>query len=116
MAQQNAKSVVSAIACSLIGLVIVVSVVGYFSIPQVATEKTELLAKLDLALNNQKAAYHELFGSTPIVGGNYSFSPPIPIYRAVIVGLESDGWTAASLKNMSVYVLHQCHCALSNCS
>lgn len=48
--------------------------------------------------------YHRLYGATPISGGNYSFSPPVPMYRAVIIGLESDRWDASSLKNMTIHV------------
>ena len=54
--------------------------------------------------NSAEDTYHRLFGSTPIVGGNYSFSPPVPMYRALNIALQSDGWNASSLENMTLYV------------
>jgi len=50
------------------------------------------------------AAYYDEFNKTPTPSYNYSFSPPVSMYRALIIALESGGWNAESLKNMRLYV------------
>ena len=39
-----------------------------------------------------------------IVSPNYNFSPPITMYQALKIALESDSWNATSLENMTVTV------------
>ena len=81
------------IAYVLISVVVIASLFACFNIANLASKN-----------NTLEGTYRSLFGATPIAGGNYSFSPPIPMYRAVIIGLESGGWNASSLENMTVYV------------
>ncbi len=100
---QTAKSKVPAVAYALIVVVIVAGFIGY-NMTQLNFGKAGLLVKLGLVKTTPVTTYHDLFGSTPIVGGNYSFSPPVTMYRAVTIGLESDGWNASSLNNMTVHV------------
>jgi hypothetical protein len=79
-----------ALACGLIVLAFVVGMLAFTSL---------LFAPSD----NPEATYHNLYGSTPLEGGNYSFSPPISMYRAVDIALASDGWNQSSLQNMTVH-------------
>ena len=51
---------------------------------------------------NYYAAYYSEFNTTPSVF-NYSFSPPVSIYQALLVALNSRYWNGQSLKNMTVY-------------
>jgi hypothetical protein len=104
MTQQKTNSRVLLLACAIIAIIIVGSIFFRFTMTEFTSGKSGFLAKIDLALANPELQYRELFGSTPIVGGNYSFSPPVSMYRAILIGLESDGWNAASLENMKVYV------------
>jgi hypothetical protein len=92
MTQQRRKFKIPALACVLIAVVIAASMFAYFSFGISASAN---------AL--PEGTYHRLFGSTPLVGGNYSFSPPISKYKALDIALESDGWNQRSLENMTVY-------------
>jgi hypothetical protein len=56
------------------------------------------------APSNGETAFKSEFGNVFIVSPNYSFSPPITMYRALKIGLESDQWNATSLMNMTVTV------------
>jgi hypothetical protein len=47
-------------------------------------------------------AYYNEFNNTPTTSYNYSFSPPVSMYRALLIALESGGWNATSLQNMTV--------------
>jgi hypothetical protein len=49
------------------------------------------------------AQYYAEFNKPPTLS-NYSFSPPVSMYHALLIALESGGWNATSLKNMSIYV------------
>ncbi len=93
MTAQKRAFLYTVIAYTLISVVIIASLFAYFNIANSASKN-----------NTLESTYRSLFGTTPIVGGNYSFSPPIPMYRAVIIGLENGGWNATSLQNMRVYV------------
>jgi hypothetical protein len=46
--------------------------------------------------------YYDEFGNVSVVSPSYNFSPPISMYRALRIALESDGWTASSLSDMTV--------------
>jgi hypothetical protein len=56
------------------------------------------------AQSNAETAFKSEFGNVFIVSPNYIFSPPITMYRALQIGLESDQWNAASLINLTVTV------------
>jgi preprotein translocase subunit SecY len=49
-------------------------------------------------------AYYNEFNSAPTHSYNYSFSPPVSMYCALLIALESGGWTQTSLKNMTISV------------
>jgi hypothetical protein len=78
-------------ACILIAVVFVTSLVAYSSYIGASSEKSP------------QATYHRLYGA-PIVGGNYSFTPPIAKYQAINTALASDNWTQSDLQNMIVHV------------
>jgi hypothetical protein len=44
------------------------------------------------------------FGNVSVQGPNLDFSPPVDMYRALTIALESDNWNASSLSNMTVHV------------
>ena len=46
--------------------------------------------------------YHKEYGDVTLVNNDYNFSPPVSMYRALRIALESDGWNTASLSNMTV--------------
>ncbi len=50
------------------------------------------------------AGFINEFGNVLIVSPNYSFSPPITMYHALKIALESDSWNATSLEKMVVTV------------
>jgi len=49
-------------------------------------------------------AYQSEFNSSspPTTPSNYSFSPPVSMYHALQIALQSGGWNANSLKNMTI--------------
>jgi len=49
-------------------------------------------------------AYYNEFNKTPTPAYNYTFSPPVSMYHALIIALESDEWNATSLSDKTVYV------------
>jgi hypothetical protein len=49
-------------------------------------------------------AYYDEFNKTPTPAYNYNFSPPISMYHALLIALESGGWNATSLRNMKISV------------
>ena len=48
--------------------------------------------------------YYDEFNKTPAPAYNYSFSPPISMYHALIIALGSSGWNATSLENMNISI------------
>lgn len=51
-----------------------------------------------------QVAFTKEFGDVLVIGPNYSFSPPITMYRALTIALESDQWNASSLVNMTITI------------
>jgi hypothetical protein len=88
MAEKEPQFPLKAVTCGLIALVALTSLFLYVN---------------STASGNYEAIYHNLYGATPVAGGNYSFSPPISKYHAIDIALASDGWNQNSLQNMTVY-------------
>ena len=88
MAEKEPQFPLKAVTCGLIALVILTSLFLYVN---------------STASGNYEATYHNQYGSTPVTGGNYSFSPPISKYHAIDITLSSDGWNQSSLQNMTVH-------------
>jgi len=51
-----------------------------------------------------EASFNREFGHPTIVSPNLSFSPPITMYQALKIALESDDWNATSLINETVTI------------
>jgi hypothetical protein len=49
-------------------------------------------------------AYYDEFNKTPTPAYDYSFSPPVSMYHALLIALESGGWNETSLKNRTIRV------------
>ncbi len=52
--------------------------------------------------NTDLAQLVHKFGSFNISHHTYDFSPPVSMYRAITIGLQSDGWNASSLANLTI--------------
>jgi hypothetical protein len=89
MTEKEPQFPLKAVTCGLIALVALTSLFLYVN---------------STASENYEATYHNLYGSTPVAGGNYSFSPPISKYHAIDIALASDGWNQSTLENMTVHV------------
>ena len=50
------------------------------------------------------AAYCNEFDKTPTLAYTYSFSPPVSMYHALLIALESGGWNATSLRDTTIRV------------
>lgn len=48
--------------------------------------------------------YYNEFGNVSLQSISYNFSPPVSIYRALKIALDSDDWNTTSLENMTVRV------------
>jgi DNA-binding transcriptional ArsR family regulator len=61
------------------------------------------------AANPEATAYYTHFGVTPSTDVNSSFTPPISLYHALMIGLEAMGWNKTSLEGMTVSIslMHQ---------
>jgi hypothetical protein len=55
-------------------------------------------------LLNDFSLYNNEFGSASLVVPSLNFSPPVSMYYALRIALESDGWNESSLSNMRVFV------------
>jgi hypothetical protein len=96
------KTTILATAC------IIMVVVVFF---QLIVFKTPALQPKDYS-----TAYYNEFDKTPTTSYNYSFSPPVSMYQALLIALQSGGWTASSLTNMTIHVELD-YCAFGvNCS
>ena len=121
MREQEAAKQIQTNTCALIIILLVLSLVACFSLGQLPLGKNRVLAELyptkgtvtsstatttniPTTATSQVAMYHDLFGFTPVVGANYSFSPPISVYCAILIALENGSWTTPDLKNMTVHV------------
>jgi hypothetical protein len=89
---QKSNPRIFGVACILVAIVAFSSLVGYSSYIGASSEKSS------------EATYHRLYGSTTVLGGNYSFSPPISKYEAINEAFRSDNLTASDLQNKTVYV------------
>src|ERR1017187_5072957 len=56
------------------------------------------------SVNLQAMAYYSEFGLIPNTNVNSSFTPPVSMYRALQIGLETDGWNKTSLNGLTVGV------------
>ena len=56
------------------------------------------------SVNLQAMEYYSEFGIIPNTNVNSSYTPPISMYRALQLGLESDGWNKTSLYGLTVGV------------
>jgi hypothetical protein len=65
-----------------------------------------LQTQVDELLNQtvQSSLYYDEFGSVSIVSRSYDFSPPVSMYDALRIALESDGWNASSLSDKMIRV------------
>ena len=52
--------------------------------------------------NQELTRFNREFGNVLVSSPAYDFSPPITKINALTIGLESDGWNASSLENMTV--------------
>jgi hypothetical protein len=51
---------------------------------------------------------YDEFNKTPTPAYNYNFSPPISMYHALLIALESGAWNATSLSDMTARVSLEC--------
>jgi hypothetical protein len=91
------------IAFLLVALLVVSSTIALYEYTQARSlyNETEFLK----GINPEATLYYDQFGSiTPITFTNASFSPPISMYKALLMGLDADGWNKTSLKGFNIYV------------
>ena len=89
----SAKIGLKPVALLLVALLIASSAIAVFEYNQAIGLKKENI--FFNGLNPEAAAYYNSqFGSiVPTTNVNSSFAPPISMYQALLIGLESQGWT-----------------------
>lgn len=85
------KTIILVAACIMI-VVVIFLVFFVFRTPTQTTEDPYFVA------------YYNEFNKTPKIAFNYSFSPPVSMYRALLIALITGGWNATSLKNWTIDV------------
>jgi len=70
----------------------------------VVANAAQFIANQQLSNTNLGEAniYYKEFGVIPSANVNSSFNPPISMYHALQIGLESEGWNRTSLEGMRV--------------
>jgi len=98
-AQRRLKVGLKPVAFLLIALLIASSAVAVYEYNQAT-----ILQKEETNFNGNYAAlaYYNEFGIIPSTNVNSSFTPPVSMYRALQIGLESQGWNKTSLKGKLV--------------
>ena len=94
------KTTILAIACIITVVVIFFQFIVFKTYDPFQTAPTSHV----LQPRDYFRAYNNEFNKTPTTLYNYSFSPPVSMYQALFIALESGGWTAESIKNMTIYV------------
>ena len=99
-AHRHFKVGLKPVAFLLMALLIASSAIAVYEYNQTANlqKETNFLA----SANPQAAAYYNEFGVIPSSIVNASFTPPVSMYRALQIGLESQGWDKASLRGKLV--------------
>ncbi len=90
------------VAVLLVALLIASSAVAVYEYNQAADFQREFTRSN--SVNLQAMEYYSEFGIIPNTNVNSSYTPPISMYRALQLGLESDGWNKTSLYGLTVGV------------
>ena len=100
----SAKIGLKPVALLLVALLIASSAIAVFEYNQAIGLKKE--NTFFNGLNPEAAAYYNSqFGSiVPSTNVNSSFAPPISMYQALLIGLESQGYTKTLLQGMSISI------------
>lgn len=88
------------VAFLLMTLLISSSAITIYEYNQIATLQSDF--NRVNGLNFDAMAYYNEFGVIPATNINSSFAPPVSMYRALQIALESDGWNKTSLNEMTV--------------
>jgi hypothetical protein len=106
------------IICIVLVAGLTVSIVAYTSIirdrdntiSSLNSKVTSLQTQVNQFLNENDfilkdfILFNDEFGNVSVVIPSYDFSPPVSIYRALQIALESGRWNASSLSKMTVSV------------
>jgi len=98
-AHRHFKVGLKPVAFLLIALLIASSAIAVYEYNQTANLQKEIT---DFNGNYAAVAYYNEFGVIPSTDVNASFTPPVSMYRALQIGLESQGWDKASLRGKLV--------------
>ncbi len=96
----NSKMVLKSVSLLLVALLIASSVIALYQYNQT----TALQKEFNQLNGNDAAAYYNEFGVIPTTSVNSSFSPPISVYKALIIALKAGGWNKTSLHGTVVTV------------
>ncbi len=88
------------VAFLLMALLITSSAMAVYEYSQVVGLKENY--PFSNGVDPEAAAYYAEFGEIPVTNVNSSFTPPISLYTALIIGLQAKGWNKTSLNGMGV--------------
>jgi DNA-binding HxlR family transcriptional regulator len=96
----NAKIGLKPVAFLLVALLITSSAIALLEYNQTSTLQRQIAR---FSGNNFEAmAYYTEFGLIPATNVNSSYAPPVSMYRALQIALETEGWNKTSLNGMAV--------------
>jgi hypothetical protein len=96
------------IALGIICIVLVAGLVAAFAVYTLAISSLNSQSKnLQKQVNDPQNttdfnSFFLEFGNVSVQSPSLNFSPPVDMYRALTIALESDNWNASSLSNMTV--------------
>jgi DNA-binding HxlR family transcriptional regulator len=98
--RSKSKTGLKSVAMLLTALLLVSSAFAVFEYSQIAALQKDF-DRIN-GLNFDAMAYYNEFGLIPNTNVNSSFAPPVSMYRALQIALETDGWNRTSLNGMTV--------------
>jgi DNA-binding HxlR family transcriptional regulator len=96
----NGKLLLKSVSVLLVALLIASSAFAVYEYSQTASLNRQIQRSNEV--NFEAAAYFSEFGLIPATNVNASFTPPVSMYRALQLALETEGWNKTSLYGMNV--------------
>jgi len=92
-----------AVTILLVALLVTSTAIALYEYNQATRLQKEVTDFNTAAYYNEASAYYNEFGVVPSTNVNSSFAPPVSMYRALQIGLDSQGWNKTTLKSTMVY-------------
>jgi DNA-binding HxlR family transcriptional regulator len=99
---RNVRIVLKPVAFLLIALLIVSSAIAVYENNKISELESKSGFLEEISPNASQ--YYNQFSDIPLITfTNSSFTPPVSMYQALLIGLGNDGWNKTSLKGFTIY-------------